>query len=114
MYRLLTELSVATDEIHIESKLQSCLKNPSAIWQKPISLQSVFLETSSIDRLPENSPRETGDLSKEEEAALFCRNPSEDEETENEIPCVQANQELMNKTNEKPIETRKAKSLYVQ
>ena len=59
-----------------------------------------FLETSSIDRLPEDSPTETGDLSKEEEAALFCRNPSEDEETEDEIPGALANQELVNKTNE--------------
>ena len=59
-----------------------------------------FLETSSIDRLPEDSPTETGDLSKEEEAALFCRNPSEDEETEDEIPGALANQEFANKTNE--------------
>lgn len=39
---LLTELSVATEEIQRESKLQSCLRNPSAIWQKPVSLQTVF------------------------------------------------------------------------
>ena len=70
------------------------------------------LETSSIDPLPENSPMETEDLSKEEEAALFCRNLSEDEETENEIPCAQANQELVKKANEQPIETRLKNSDY--
>ena len=70
------------------------------------------LETSSIDPLPENSPMETEDLSEEEEAALFCRNLSEDEETENEIPCAQANQELVKKANEQPIETRLKNSDY--
>jgi len=39
---LLKELSVATEEIQRESKLQSCLRNPSAIWQKLVSLQTVF------------------------------------------------------------------------
>ena len=48
---------------------------------------------------------ETGDMSKEEEAALLCRNPDEDEETENEIKRAQANQEHTKKTNEQPIET---------
>ena len=52
---------------------------------------------------------ETGDMSKEEEAALLCRNPDEDEETENEIKRAQANQEHTKKTNEQPIETWKAK-----
>ena len=39
----------------------------------------------------------------------FCRNPSEHEETENEIPCTQVNQKGAKKTNKPPIETRKAK-----
>ena len=30
---LLTEPSVATDEIHLESKLQSCLNNTLSLWQ---------------------------------------------------------------------------------
>ena len=72
---------MATEEIPRESKLQSCLRSPSAIWQKPVSLD-VFLETTSIDPLNEDSLMETGDLSMEEETALLCRNPGEDVETE--------------------------------
>lgn len=44
-----------------------------------------------MDPPHKDSPMETGDLSKEEEAALFCRNPGEDEEPEKEIPCAQVN-----------------------
>ena len=68
-----------------------------------------FLETTSIDPLNEDSLMETGDLNMEEETALLCRNPSEDEETENEIPCAQVNQKRAKKTSKPPIETRKAK-----
>ena len=68
-----------------------------------------FLETTSIDPLNEDSLMETGDLNMEEETALLCRNPGEDEETENEIPCAQVNQKRAKKTNKPPIETRKAK-----
>ena len=39
----------------------------------------------------------------------FCINPSEHEETENEIPCTQVNQKRAKKTNKPLIETRKAK-----
>ena len=45
----------------------------------------------------------------EEETALLCRNPGEDVETENEIPCAQVNQKRAKKTNKPLIETRKAK-----
>ena len=39
----------------------------------------------------------------------MCRNPGEDEEPENEIPCAQVNQERAKMTNKQPVETRKAK-----
>ena len=52
---------------------------------------------------------ETGDLSIQEETALLRRNPGEEEEPENEIPCPQVNQERAKKTNKQPIEKRKGK-----
>ena len=52
---------------------------------------------------------EKGDLRKEEEAALLCKNSGEDEEPEKEIPRAQVNQKHAKKTNKQPIETRKAK-----
>jgi len=33
---------------------------------------------------------EKGDLNMEEKTALLCRNPGEDKEPENRIPCTQA------------------------
>ena len=68
-----------------------------------------FLETTAMDPLHEDSPMETGDLSKEEEAALLCRNPGEDEDPENEIPSAQVNQDRTKNTNNQQIETRKVK-----
>ena len=58
-----------------------------------------FLETTSIDPLNEDSPKETGDLNIEEETAVLCRNPGEDEDPDNEIPWAQVNQECVKKTN---------------
>ena len=68
-----------------------------------------FLETTSIDPLNKDSHIEKGDLNMEEEAALLSRNPGEDEEQENEIPCTQANQERAKNTNNQTIEKRKVK-----
>ena len=68
-----------------------------------------FLETTAMHPLHEDSPMETGDLSKEEEAALLCRNPGEDEDPENEIPSAQVNQDRTKNTNNQQIETRKVK-----
>ena len=70
-----------------------------------------FLETTSIDPLNKDSHIEKGDLNMEEEAALLSRNPGEDEEQENEIPCTQANQERAKNTNNQTIEKRKVKQV---
>ena len=58
-----------------------------------------FLQTTTMDPLPEASPIDTEDFCKEEETApSLSRNPGEDEEPENEILYVQVNQERKNKS----------------
>lgn len=62
-----------------------------------------FLETTYMDPLHEDSPMETGDISKEEEPALLWETPVKTE-SENEISYAQVNQERAKKTNKQLIE----------
>ena len=62
-----------------------------------------------MEPLNEDSPMKTGDLNKQKEAALLCRDPGEDEEPENQLPCAQVNQKHVKKTNKQPTKTQKAK-----
>ena len=73
-----------------------------------------FLETTAMDPLHEDSPMETGDLNKEEEAALLCRNPGEDEDQRTRFLALRSTRTVRRTQTISRSRHEKSNSLYVQ